>query len=159
MRLLFIFIVSSLSLLPLSAVADNNDTLAIIVGPQQDIKVMSKSELALIFWRKKLYWSDGQRIRPVNLSADHHTRNQFSKRVLNSLPESQTDYWNGLYYHGVSPPHVVQSSAAALRFVAETKGAIAYVPACDLDESVKAIAWLDAETGFHLDAPQLNCPE
>jgi len=50
------------------------------------------------------------------------------------LPSAQIDYWNGLYFTGVSPPHVVNSSEAALRYVQKTKGAIAYVDACALLE-------------------------
>lgn len=159
MRLYFIILISCLSLpcRPCSAAGD--ETLAVIVAPEYVTKSMSKSELALIFWRKKLYWGNGQRIRPVNLPAENVTRHQFSKRILGSLPESQSGYWNGLYYHGVSPPYVVHSSEAALRFVAETNGAIAYIPACSVDDRVKVLAWIDEEGDVLSLAPNLNCSE
>lgn len=136
-----------LILAPWSApcLADDQGTLAIIVGLDHSTKAMTKSELALIFWRKKLFWPNGERIHPVNLNADHIARTQFSTRVLGSTPETQTDYWNGLYFHGISPPHVVKSSEAAIRFVAETHGAIAYIPACTVDERVKIVGWIDED--------------
>jgi ABC-type phosphate transport system substrate-binding protein len=137
--------------------AEDSGTLAIIVGLDHPTKSINKPELALIFWRKKLFWPNGERIHPVNLGADNHLRSQFSAHVLASTVESQTDYWNGLYFHGVSPPHVVKSSEAAIRFVAETRGAIAYVPACTIDERVKALAWMDEE-GHLLQTPP-SCPQ
>lgn len=130
---------------PAPAIADEHGTLAIIVGLDHASKPLTKPELALIYWRKKLFWPNGERIHPVNLSPEHIARNQFSSRVLGSLPESQADYWNGLYFHGISPPHVVKSGEAAMRFVAETRGAIAYVPACTVDERVKILGWLDED--------------
>lgn len=166
MRLLFIlFALFSCALPAVSAMADNraengtenatnNHVLAIIIAPENVTTSMTKSELALIYWRKKLFWSSGLRIQPVNFSANNPLRIGFSKHVLHSLPETQTDYWNGLYYHGVSPPHVVESSEAAIRFVTETKGGIAYVPACTVDDRVKTLAWLDDDGQLSDKAPR-----
>lgn len=136
-----------------------NQVLAVIVSPEQLSQLPNKSELGLIYWRKKLYWANHQRIRPINLSTEHALRQAFSMRVLKSLPESQTDYWNGMYYHGVSPPYVVNSAEAMLRTVAETAGAIGYIAACEADKRVKVLAWIDAEGQFLLDQPTLDCAE
>lgn len=135
----------------------SDEVLAIIVSPEQSIKTVSKSELSLIFWRKKLYWPNHKRIRPINLSAEHPLRQSFSTRVLKSLPEHQTDYWNGLYYHGILPPHVVNSSEAMLRTVAETAGAIGYVSACEVDARVKVLAWLNVDGQVVFEAPNSLC--
>ncbi|MGQ0443414.1 MAG: hypothetical protein ACT4OH_08260 [Methylophilaceae bacterium] len=141
------------AVIPIISHADSGGVLAIIVQPEHGGKILNKSELALIFWRKKLYWASGKRIRPVNFPADNLMRNQFSKRILNSLPETQTDYWNGLYYHGVSPPHVVYSAEAMIRFVAETTGSIGYLPACEADSRVKILVWISSEGDFLNEAP------
>lgn len=127
------------------SVADEPRILAVVVSSNIDVsatKAISANELKLIYWRKKLYWSGGVRMHPVNLYAEHAIRQMFSKAVLGGLPMTQTDYWNGLYYHGVSPPHSVQSEEAVLRYVAETKGSIGYVDACNVDGRVKAILWI-----------------
>ena len=127
------------------SLADESRILAVVVSSNIDIsatKAMSANELKLIYWRKKLYWSGGVRMHPVNLNAENTIRQIFSKTVLGSLPIAQTDYWNGLYYHGVSPPHSVQSEEAVLRYVAETKGSIGYVDVCNVDTRVKAILWI-----------------
>jgi len=127
------------------SLADEPRILAVVVSSNIDVsatKAISANELKLIYWRKNLYWSGGVRMHPVNLYAEHAIRQMFSKAVLGGLPMTQTDYWNGLYYHGVSPPHSVQSEEAVLRYVAETKGSIGYVDACNVDGRVKAILWI-----------------
>ncbi len=157
MRLLFTLLLFATCAYPTFSAGGENKSLAIVIAPENLAKSLTKSELSLIYWRKKLFWSNGLRIQPVNFSANNPLRNDFSKRVLNSLPETQTDYWNGLYYHGVSPPHVVESFEAAIRFVAETKGGIAYIPACSVDDRIKTLAWLD-ENGQLSDAAP-NCDD
>lgn len=146
--------------LSLPAIGDtrNNDSgiIAVIVHTNQQTKKINKPALSLIFWRKNLYWSSGQPIRPVNFSAENEIRSQFSSRILNSLPEAQADYWNGLYYHGISPPYVVHSTEAMLRYVAETEGAIGYVSACDVDARVKVLVWVDTSGNLTSETPRCS---
>jgi ABC-type phosphate transport system substrate-binding protein len=131
--------------------------IAIIVPNDQATKSVSLPELKLIYLRKKDYWANGKHIHAVNLPADHPVRLQFSSRILGSLPSAQTDYWNGVYFHGISPPYVVNSEEAVVRYVADTNGAIGYVQACNVDSRVKAIAWL-TENGELLNRPpELHC--
>jgi ABC-type phosphate transport system substrate-binding protein len=134
-----------------------DDTLAVIVPQNHGGGIVEPTELSLIFWRKKLYWKDGKRIQPVNLASENPLRRLFSREVLGSLPENQTEYWNIQYYHGISPPHVVNSQEAMLRYVAETPGAIGYVSACVADSRVKAIAWVN-ESGVSTTRPaDIDC--
>lgn len=137
--------------------AADKPAIAVIVAHEHTIKNFSASELSLIYWRKKTYWADGQPIHPVNLPSDHALRLQFSNVVLGSAPVAQNDYWNGLYFHGISPPHVVYSEEAALRYVSTTKGAIAYVDACKTDESVKVILWITKDQIVTNLPEKLNC--
>lgn len=139
---------------PLAAPAD---TLAVVVPKTQGGKIGSLVDLSLIYWRKKLYWSEGVRMQPVNLPTDSPQRRQFSQRVLGSLPEAQAEYWNEVYYHGTTPPHVVSSQEAVLRYVADTPGGIGYVDACKVDARVKAVAWLLGDGSFTTSPPPLNC--
>jgi len=123
--------------------ANEPSVIAVIVAKNQAVRALSVTETSLIYWRKKLYWADGKRMLPLNLPTDHPLRRAFSQSVLGSLPETQTEYWNGLYYQGTSPPHVVASQEAMLRFVEETPGAIGYVDACKVDSRVKVLLWVD----------------
>lgn len=157
MRLLTPFLVFACLLAVWPAHSAHAETLAVIVPQNYPVNIVEPAELSLIYWRKKLYWKDGKRIQPVNLSSEHPLRRQFSRQVLGSLPESQTEYWNIQYYHGVSPPHVVSSEEAMLRYVAETPGAIGYVSACRVDDRVRAIAWVDEHGATTLRPTDISC--
>jgi len=140
--------------------ADESRPLAVIISGNAEFsstKKINAEELRLIYWRKKQYWQGGVRIHPVNLQAEHPLRLYFSKVVLDSTPDEQSHYWNGLYFHGTTPPYSVQSEEAVLRYVAGTKGAIGYVDACKVDPRVKPMLWIMNEK-ISITAPEnLNC--
>ena len=119
--------------------------IAVIVPTQEQAEKLklTPSSLKLIYLRKQLFWPNGKRIVPVNLSSEHPLRNQFSQAVLGNFPKQQIDYWNGLYFNGIQPPHSVNSEEAVIRFVSDTKGAIGYVDACSVDDRVKILLWID----------------
>lgn len=150
-------ILLGLQLVPPVVLAEEAETIAVIVPKSGNLRNSSKAELALIFWRKKLYWGNGRRIEPVNLLPESVMRRRFSQSILDSLPEDQLEYWNALYFHGTTPPHVVRSQEAMLRYVAETPGSIGYVNACQVDARVKAVAWLLADGSLTYSQPVLSC--
>ncbi|WP_334108259.1 hypothetical protein [Methylobacillus sp.] len=150
-------ILLGLQLVPPVVLAEEAETIAVIVPKSENLRNSSKAELALIFWRKKLYWGSGRRIEPVNLLPENALRRRFSQSILDSLPEDQVEYWNALYFHGTTPPHVVRSQEAMLRYVAETPGSIGYVDACQVDARVKAVAWLLADGSLTYSQPVLSC--
>ncbi len=159
-KLILLVGICMLSIVSLRARADDTPPLAVVMSanPQfGNIPQLTARELTQIFWRKKLYWHSGARIHPVNLHAEHPLRILFSKAVLDSLPSEQADYWNGLYFHGTTPPYSVQSEEAVLRYVHSTKGAIGYVSACNVDDRVKAVLWID-QRAVSANKPEFNCP-
>lgn len=119
--------------------------LAVVVSAQQvtDNLNLTPNSLKLIYLRKQLYWPSGKRIVPVNLHTEHPLRSRFSQSVLGSLPKTQIDYWNGLYFNGIQPPYSVNSEEAAIRYITQTPDAIGYVEACLVDSRVKPILWID----------------
>lgn len=156
MRFLFLILAAILQLLPFVAAAAE-EPVAVIVPRAFAGRDPGPQELALIFKRKKLAWDDGMRIQAVNLPADHPARRLFSQRILKSTPEAQTQYWNAMYFQGIFPPHVVASPEAMLRYVADTAGAIGYVPGCRLDTRVKPVLWIDAAGTVSGTAPTFDC--
>ncbi|OGV77914.1 MAG: hypothetical protein A3I83_01130 [Methylotenera sp. RIFCSPLOWO2_02_FULL_45_14] len=137
--------------------AAEKTVIAVIVANEHPIKTISLAELKLIYWRKKTYWANGQRMHPVNLPADHPLRLQFSTSILGSLPSAQNDYWNGLYFHGTSPPHVVYSDEAVIRYIQETTGSIGYIDACKIDARVKPVFWIMPNGDMSSDLPNFSC--
>ncbi len=144
-RLFIYFGLLSLILMTGSLYAKDTQTIiAVIVAKQQnpsELKLSSKN-LSLIYWRKQLFWPEGLRIKPVNLTSPHPLRLQFSTSILGSKPNTQIDYWNGQYFNGILPPYTVNSEEAVIRYVNQTKGAIGYINACNVDERVKALLWI-----------------
>jgi len=144
---------------PFTASAEETRPLAVIVSSNPEtavIQQLSPRDLGAIYWKRKQYWQGGTRIRPVNLHAEHPLRIHFSKVVLGSLPNEQADYWNGLYFHGTTPPYSVQSEEAVLRYVNLTKGAVGYVDACKLDDRVKPLLWIN-DSMISSSKPALDC--
>lgn len=115
------------------------EQIAIIMSATTSSEVLKKDDLVLLYQRKKLFWPDGIKAQPVNFPANHPLRQAFSQAVLNRSPEELEKYWNDLYFHGISPPYVLASEEAILRFVSETPGAIGYVPLCRVDSRVKIV--------------------
>jgi ABC-type phosphate transport system substrate-binding protein len=111
----------------------------VVVGPTVVEKSLSKEEIALIFSRKRNFWSNGQRIQPVNLPTQHPLRQAFSQLLLGRTPESMEEYWREMYFHGVLPPHVLESENAVALFVATVPGAIGYVSACPADKRLHVV--------------------
>ena len=121
---------------------DDAATIAVVINPALNSTDIKPAQLNVIFWRKQLYWPNGKRIKAVNLNSEHPLRQQFSQSVLGSVPAKQIDYWNGLYFNGVLPPHTVNSEEAVLRYVAINETAIGYVNACLVDARVLPVLWI-----------------
>jgi len=159
MSRLFLFWLLLLLVLPASCAAGEEELLAVVVSHVQAGRALNLAELGLIYRRKQLVWADGTRINPANLPPDNPLRRAFSQRVLGSPPEGLVQYWNAMYFHGISPPHVLASEEAVLRFVAETPGAVGYVSACKADVRVKAVLWLLPDGGVSAQQPALKCSQ
>lgn len=125
------------------AVADA-DVLAVIVAPGFDSSV-TRDELMLIYKRKKLFWSDDSRVQPVNLPSADPLRRRFSRALLGAAPEDMEKYWNDMYFHGISPPYVLASQEAVIRFVTSTPGAIGYVPFCSVENRARIVLVITAD--------------
>lgn len=145
MRHFRITVLVILTMATFNAFADERQpVIAVVVDGKENVAELkfTSNELRLIYWRKQLYWPMGRRIKPVNLTAEHPLRSQFSQIVLGSTPKKQIDYWNGLYFDGISPPYSVNSEEAVLRYISQTDGAIGYLNVCKIDSRVKPLAWI-----------------
>jgi len=140
----------------LTGAAEPERAVAVIVAASHG-KNPGIEDLALIYRRKKLFWADGTKVNPVNLPSTHPLRRLFSQVVLGASPEDLEKYWNNMYFHGVSPPFVLSSEEAVMRFVAQTPGAVGYVSYCDVDTRVKVELVLTASGPISEDAAKATC--
>jgi len=113
--------------------------IAIVVPKDETRTGIRHEDLARIFRRKLRVSATGRVLVPVNLPVSHPLRQAFTRALLGHSPESMRDYWNEQYFHGISPPYVLASQEAVIRFVSHTPGAIAYILDCRLDARVRAI--------------------
>lgn len=122
--------------------APSDGAIAVIAAPGTVLPSLDRSGLAAVFRRRLQALPDGPTLVPVNLPANDPLRIAFSLAVFSLEPPAMDAYWNERYFHGVSPPHVVASDEAMLRFVATTPGAIGYVAACHVDDRVSVLMTL-----------------
>lgn len=132
-------------MLPPSLRAQSGAPPLLVVVSADNADAPSADEIALIFKRRKLFWSNGTRIQPVNLPADHPLRQHFAHTLLRMSADAQEEYWNEQYFHGVLPPHVLASEAAVRRFVAETRAGIGYLSACEAGARLRVVLQLTPE--------------
>jgi hypothetical protein len=117
-------------------------TIAVIVHPSRT-SALSPDLLAQIYLRRKRFWDDGAPIVPLNLSAGAPLRSLFTDLVLRQSEARLADYWNRQYFYGILPPATLASTEAVRRYVAADPNALGYVPAAEVDDSVRVVLRLE----------------
>lgn len=136
MRIAYLLLITALTVWqPVYA----GEPLAVITSADNPISNLSLDALKLIYLRKKPMDDEGNRWIPINLPLDNPLRSGFSLFLFALLPEEHDDYWNVQYFNGITPPKVMASEEAVLRFVAMTHGAIGYVRKQKADSRVKVL--------------------
>ena len=110
-----------------------------------------------IYLKKIFLDAAGRKLIPVNLPADAPLREAFSQALFRKSSEELQDYWNQNYFHGITPPYVLGSEDAVVRFVAQTPGAIGYVATCHMTAAVQSVLTLPVGPETGVDAAAL-CP-
>lgn len=123
------------------------EPIVVITGALNPLHKLSLEQLKLIYLRKMQVDEQGNRWIPTNLPVGNPLRQEFSSTLFSMLPEDQEHYWNAQYFHGITPPPVMSSEEAVLRFVSSTPGAIGYVQQSHSDERVKIILTLSPPKG------------
>lgn len=111
----------------------------VIVHPSNPLRTIDRAGLEKLFRRRTRFWGDGRAVVAVNLPGDDPLRHAFDAEVLRSSGDQLAMWWNREYFQGVTPPAVMQSSAAVRAFVAATPTAIGYVEASAIDASVAVV--------------------
>jgi len=113
------------------------EPIVVVTAANSQLPKLTLENLKLIYLRKIQIDDQGNRWIPINLPIAHPLRHIFSLALFSMLPEDQEDYWNGQYFHGITPPPVMSSEEAVLRFISSTPGAIGYVRQDHVDSRVK----------------------
>jgi hypothetical protein len=118
--------------------AEERQRIAVVVHPSR-AGALTADGLGQIYLRRKRFWDDGAPIVPLNLAAGMPLRETFSGLVLRQSEARLADYWNRQYFYGILPPATLASTRAVVRYVASDPNAVGYVPAEDVDDSVRVI--------------------
>jgi len=118
------------------------EAIAVVAQRSSPLHSLPLETLKLVYLRKLLLDSNGNRWIPLNLPSSHELRQAFSLALFKKLPEEQESFWNEQYFQGINPPQVLASEEAVLRFVAITPGAIGYVRLRNVDDRVKVVKTL-----------------
>ena len=112
----------------------------IIVNKANPVKTLSLAELRRIFTKQSRMWPHAEPMVPVDWDSTAEIRQVFSKQVLNRSVREMAEYWvQQSMTQGIAPPSTQRSARAVLRFVASVPGAISYVPAEEVDDTVNAV--------------------
>lgn len=112
---------------------------AVIVHPS-NADALGKNDISKIFLGKSKKFPSGASVMPVNLDDSDATRVVFDTTILKKDAGQLKAYWAKLVFTGkASPPKKVSSAAEAKSLVAANPNTIAYIPADQVDDSVKAV--------------------
>lgn len=116
--------------------------LAVIVHPDRRVP-LGVEDVARIYLKQRRFWSDGERIVPLNRDSGSEARESFVRKVFGAGGRQLAIYWNRQYFQGVLPPATLASDEAVRRFVAGEPLAIGYVHPSVVDDSVRVVLHLD----------------
>lgn len=125
-----------------SAVAIQQRTLAVIVNKSNPAEDLSLSELREYFLSERTNWPTKQKVRAVMIGGGRPERQALLQLALGMQREQdyQAHFLRAKFTEqAVEQPREMQSPADVLRFVSNVTGALAYLPAGEVDPSVKVV--------------------
>jgi len=136
MKRLITLVLCSLMFISPAVVAE----VVVIVGAANANSVAG-SDVSRIFLGKLKKFGDGSSVTPVNLAAGSPVREAFEKNALGKSSSQIKAYWSKQVFSGKGkPPKELGSDADVINFVSSNPGAIGYVDAGSVNDSVKVIA-------------------
>jgi phosphate transport system substrate-binding protein len=119
----------------------SDDTLAIIVNQANPIENLSLKELKTVFLGERSHWPNGRRITLVMMDPGLSERKAVLRDICHmNETEFSRHFLQGLFTGEVFvSPKTLSTPVGVRKFVFNVPGAIGYVRASDVDESVKVI--------------------
>ena len=111
-----------------------------VVNTANPAQSLTVAELRRMFMKQSRLWPHGESVVPVDWDATSPIRQEFSRRVLERSVREMAEFWvQQSITQGIAPPSTLRSGLAISRFVASVPGAISYLPADAMNDSVKPI--------------------
>ena len=125
-----------------SASASQQRALAVIVHRSNPIENLSLAELREYFLSERTNWPTKQKVRAVMIAAGRPERAALLQVALDMRREQdyQAHFLRAKFTEqALEQPRELAASADVLRFVSNVTGALAYLPASEVDPSVKVV--------------------
>src|SRR5207248_1108011 len=121
--------------------APADDSLAIVVNRGNPVENLSFSELRKIFLGEQTHWSNGRRITVVMLEPGNAERQAVLVQIYKMGEKDFINYFlHGMFTGEIhAAPRPLPSSEEVLKFVLNVPGAIGYVKAPNVNDSVKVV--------------------
>lgn len=127
------FIQLGLLLVPIGrrvVAADQGPAFKVIVHPDNPVSDVDRALLRDAFLKRATEWSNGDTIRPIDLTRRFPVRDRFTRDVLKKTPSQLKSYWNQQIFSGKGvPPPEADAVADVIAYVLDHLGGVGYVPA------------------------------
>jgi len=119
---------AALAALVLSATAVSAGELAVIVNAANPQATLDAKAVKSHFLKSVAAWANGEKVRPVDSSADAGARAAFVSKVLGMSPTDFERYWLEKQYASAdNPPTKAPDDASVIKLVKAFKGGIGFV--------------------------------
>ncbi len=113
----------------------------IVVNPHVTERNLRKNSVRAIFGMRLRTWPGSRPIQVFVLGDRNPLHIKFSKRILNVFPHQLRSAWDRLVFSGTGQAPIRLDSAEEMRAaVANTPGAIGYLPEAMIDDSVRVLS-------------------
>jgi ABC-type phosphate transport system substrate-binding protein len=141
---------------PCAAHAQDAEPLAIVVNRANPVTEISLADLRRLYRGQRSRWSNGRRITLVMRDAGAPERDAILRSLYGLDEEEYRRGFLHAVFTGEAPgaPRTLASTNGVLRFVFNVPGAIGYVRASEVDDSVKTLrvdGRLPGEAGYRLE--------
>lgn len=112
---------------------------AVIVNPKNNA-VVSEVQLRSIYLGKVKTFDNGISVKPLDLALGNDARKVFFANFLHKSEANMNSYWARMLFSSKGrPPEEVANSATAVKLVASSVEAIAYVDSADVTSAVRVL--------------------
>ncbi len=140
---------------PVPATAQQAGGVAIVVNRETQVRDLSLEQLRRVFLADQQFWADGSRITLLVRAPQAYERDVVLNRIYRMDEDSFRKYWVGKMFRAEVPagPKIVYSAGMAKELVTAIPGAITFMPASEVDGSVRVLridGKLPGEPGYPL---------
>jgi hypothetical protein len=111
-----------------------------VVSAKSAVRALTADQLADIFLGRVSRFPNGLLAVPIDLRDGSPERDRFYAKITGKTPAQVKAYWSKIIFTGRGqPPKSVPTDLDVKKFIADNVGAIGYIDAALLDDSVRAL--------------------